>query len=209
MKTTTFCISWLLIFLSGCSFFNSSHLYNYYERKNLDSFERFLFSENGSFDYEGVGDILYFQSAGYSNISGDTIFLSSWWKKDTLNISASKIDTLNGTMLLLEDFDHIPFEGKVIVDKQLDFSLTDGRLIIPMTNWREIQILTSDWINNSIDTLELRNNGSNSYLIKQLNTYIFTNYLFFDKSPFLIRGKKLIDIEESIENHKRYIYYAK
>ena len=198
-----------LLFLISCSLLNVSKLSKSYVLKDKYLGGEILFSDSGLYRLHIKKDLLYKESTGTYLMKGDMVLLTSKWQPDTLFVSSYKIDTLKSLKIVLEDFDNIPLEGKVIVNKQFEYSFKNGQVIIDKTPCDELWVLNYNYIDSKIDTLILNNKGCNSYLIKRLNTFNYYNYLFLNKAPFLLKGKKLLNLSGSLLKDQRLKFISK
>lgn len=152
----------------------------------------------------------YLGSTGTYLTKGDTVLLTSNWQPDSVFVSSYKIDSLKLLNIAIEDFDNIPLEGKVILDKKFEYDFKNGHLKIDKKEWDELWVLNYNYINKKVDTLVLMNSNHNSFLIRKLNTFNYSyNYLFLNKTPLILKGKKLLSLPDSPIEAKQLKFIAK
>lgn len=167
------------------------------------------FNDNGQYSLHIKKDLYYKESMGIYLIKGNSVLLTSKWQLDTLFVSSYKIDTLKSLNIVIEDFDNNPLEGKVILNRKFEYNFKDGQVIIDKTEWDDLWILTYNYIDSKVDTLVLNNKDYNSYLIKKIDTYNYHNYLFLNKLPLRLKGKKLVSRSDQLLKDKRLMFMSK
>lgn len=180
--------------LVGCSLLNESKISKDYVLNDKYLRGEISFSDDGQYRLQIKKDLFYKESIGTYLLKGDSVFLISRWQSDTVFVSSCKIDSLKSLNIVIEDFDNIPLEGKVVLDKTSEYDFKDGKVIIDKTEWDELWVLTYNYINKRVDTLVLNNKGCNSYRIKRINTFNYHNYIFLNKQSLRLKGKKLVGL---------------
>lgn len=206
-KIILICVS--LVFFTSCSLLNESKLSKSYVLHDKHLGGEISFSDDGQYRLQIKKDLLYMESVGTYLLKEDSVFLTSKWQSDSIFVSSYKIDSLKSLNIIIEDFDNIPFEGKVVLDKMSEYDFKDGKVIINKTEWEELRVLTYNYLDKKVDTLVLNNKGYNSYIIKRINTFNYHSYIFLKKQPMLLKDKKVVGLSVLLLRDKPLKFISK
>ncbi|PXX95027.1 hypothetical protein DF185_22720 [Marinifilum breve] len=192
-----------------CSKINSDSLSRSYVLRDKYLGGKISFSDNGKFSLTLNNSLLKKASTGYYSIKGDKIILTSEWQKDTIIVKSEINSSFTSLKIIIKDFNDLPIEGKVIVDKVFEYSFEDGKVIIDRDKWDDLWVLTYNYIDKKVDTLDLSNKNYNSYFIRRMNTFNYPNYLFLDRHEFLLKGSSLIEKSGLLLSEKKLKFISK
>lgn len=209
MKKIIFSLLSLVLLFNSCMLLKKHLLESKYFLDDKYLYGELSFKDRTHFQLK-VKNGMYFREAHGSYImKGDTLYITSEYLPDTFKIDCYGKDTLNSIKISIRDFDGYPFDGYVLLDNKLGYETENGDVIINNQDFRQFQIITSNYLRNTVDTINLKRDTCNVYVVRRLNTYLHSNQIFFNKAPFLIKGKKLIGISDSILGTRKAVFKSR